>query len=67
MAKYVKNEDDSIDFIVSIKKDTDPLGCQECYFNEVCKTKQFKNISCLIEVLFGLKKEANTHHIEIIT
>lgn len=67
MAKYVKNEDDSIDLIVSIKKDTNPLGCEECDFKEICQSRQFKNIDCLIRVLFGLKKESNTHHVEIIS
>lgn len=66
MKKYVKNEDDSIDIIVSIKKDINSLGCEECDFKEVCQSRQFRNIDCLIKVLFGLKKEANTHHIEIV-
>lgn len=68
MSKYVRNEDDSIDIIISIKKDKNVRdGCEECDFKTVCMSRQFRKADCLISALFGLIKESNTHHIEIIT
>lgn len=63
---YVKNEDDSIDFIVSIRKDRDNnSGCDECDLKKKCMSKKFKKAKCLIEELFGIKND--DYHIEIIT
>ena len=67
MAKYVKNEDDSIDILLIIKKDSDPnRGCSECCFTKVCRSKQFKKSSCFIDSIFGLKEESYNSHIEMV-
>ena len=64
---YVKNEDESIDILIRIVKDSNPdAGCSECCFKNTCKLKQFKKARCFIESIFGLKKESLNCHIEMV-
>lgn len=61
---YVKNEDGSIDLIVSIRKDRNSnSGCDECEWKKKCMSKKFKKAKCLIEELFGIGND--DYHIEI--
>ena len=67
MANYVKNEDGSIDILIRIVKDSNSEdGCSECSFKEQCKSRQFKKTECFVSSLFGLVKESNNCHIEMI-